>query len=157
MNQKHQTIEIGIIQEKVRDANLRIDAMSAVSFRQKNEEAAELRQQVEIHKTTISELQRKQDLTNDLKEDLVGIESSMERVINEFVDGVNAQLQNTHRASGNVVQRMAELESESLMSASVDWKPLASSYSALPLPRRKLRERSMRWRWNTVVGRWTDS
>ena len=147
MNQKHQTIEIRIIQEKVRDANSHIDAMSADSFRQKNEEVTELWQQVEIHKTMISELQRKQDLTNNLllslqtritaleearglvdeedastgverrlnlmkgemidmeermfaeymqKEDLAGMESLMERVINEFIDGVNVQLQNTH-------------------------------------------------------------
>ena len=66
MNQKHQTIEIRNIQEKVREANSQIDAMSAVNLQQKNKDVAELQQQVKIHKTMISELQQKQNLTNNL-------------------------------------------------------------------------------------------
>ena len=42
MNQKHQTIEIRKIQEKVREANSQIDAMSAVNLLQKNKDVAEL-------------------------------------------------------------------------------------------------------------------
>ena len=66
MNQKHQTIEIRNIQEKVREANSQIDAMAAVNLQQKNKDVAELQQQAKIHKTMVSELQQKQNLTNNL-------------------------------------------------------------------------------------------
>lgn len=64
MNNKHQRIELEHFREKLLSVNSRIDAMSAVHLRQKDQEVSELRQQVEMHKTTIADLQEKQDKMN---------------------------------------------------------------------------------------------
>lgn len=164
MGHKHHTVEIGNLRNKIRDANSRIDAMSAISLRQKDEEVTELLEQVEIHKATISELQKTQDVMKDLltslqnritaledargleggdastgverglnamrgemieleqrvfgeytrKEDLTGMESAMEKVINQFIDSVNKQLQDTQQRRGSIGDRLAALESRKL-------------------------------------------
>jgi hypothetical protein len=165
MNHKHQTAELEGIREKLRHANSQINTFSALNIRQKDEEVAELRQQVDIHKVTIKELRKKQDLTTSVvddlqarikqlegagtsageedasfavgrgmnsmrgemidmeqrihaeytrKEELEGLESGMEKVINEFINGINKQLVDSHRSSGALGNRVAELEKRKL-------------------------------------------
>ena len=70
LNQKHQGVEIESLREKLREATSRIDSVSAVALRQKDQEVAELRQQVEIHKETLAEFRRKQEYTDNILLDL---------------------------------------------------------------------------------------
>ena len=66
LNQKHQGVEIESLREKLREATSQIDSVSAVALRQKDQEVAELRQQVEIHKEMLAEFQQKQQFTDGI-------------------------------------------------------------------------------------------
>ena len=48
-------MEIEGLREKLREATSQIDSVSAVALRQKDQEVAELQQEVEIHKETLAE------------------------------------------------------------------------------------------------------
>jgi seryl-tRNA synthetase len=70
MNHKHQTAKLERIQEKLRHANSQINTFSALNIQRKDEDVAELCQQVDIHKPTIAELRKKQDLTTSVVDNL---------------------------------------------------------------------------------------
>lgn len=77
MNQKHQTVQIDNMKERLHTTDSRIDTISAVQLRKKDQDVTELQQEVQIHKEKLADLQKKQEVTDKL---LVELQTRIDRL-----------------------------------------------------------------------------